>query len=179
MKIPTGSFNGDLDVDKFRINGEEKASIDREDKYHRIMKGHLYYTPDKCLLNKDKEMEKCQVTKKGTQYQVDSTDRCQLLKIYRNENVHLKIKEGRTRFQISYWKGNKLNRLYQFSASPHTLLSFDWSNEVVAVNRFRMKSIPKDTDYFIILIHSKIAFTQIPSREEITSQGRRMCITFN
>ena len=42
VKIPTGSVEVHFDGDKFRINDEEKASLDKEDSYYRILKGHFY-----------------------------------------------------------------------------------------------------------------------------------------
>ena len=171
VKIPTDPFKGHLNGDEFLINGEEKASIDKEDKYFMIMKGHCYYYPDKCVFNPNKEIEECPVTKNGTQYQVDSKDYCQLLKIYKNENVNLTINEveKKLHFAISYRKGKEFNYFYRHFFETNHFLNFDWSNEVVRSTRFNSKSIPKDIDYFQILSDGKIAFTQTPSREEIIS----------
>ena len=170
VKLPIGSFKGTLDADKFRINGEEKASIDKKARYFWIMKGHFYYYDDICLWNSDKEIKECRVTKKGTQYQINSRQYCQLLKIYKNENLNLTINdEKELHFQISYWKAYEFNNFYRNYFKSNDFLSFDWSNEVVRSNKFHSKSIPKDIDYFIILCDGKMTFSQIPSREEISS----------
>ena len=108
VKIPTGSFEGHLNGDKVLINGEEKASIDKEDQYYRIIKGHFYYFIGKCVLNPDEELKNCPVTKNGTKYQANSSNNyCHLLRIYRNENLNLTINEEiQLRLAISYRKGN-------------------------------------------------------------------------
>ena len=170
VKIPTVSFKGHLNGNKYRIHGEEKASIDEEDTYYMIMKGHFYYNTDICFLNQDKEIKECSVTKNGTQYQVDSTDLCQLLKIYRNEDVRLRIhEEKRLYIEISYRKGKEFNYFFRDYFKANGFLNFDWSNELVRSSQFNSKSIPKDIDYFQILADGKIAFIQIPSREGIIS----------
>ena len=107
------------------------------------------------------------------EYQVNTISYCQLMKIYKNENINLTIHDEETlHFEISYWKDDEFHYFYRHFFNTNDFLNFDWSNETVHSNKFHNKSIPKDVEYFMILSDGKVTYSQIPSREEVSSQGK-------
>ena len=173
VEIPTtGSFELQLHWDKILINGEIKASIDKKDGYFQNLKpGQFNISPDRCLLNPDQEIEACKLTKNGTQYQVDSKHLCQLLIVFRNENLNLTWEDGNPFLAISYWKRNKLKEFKIGTFSSSGVLIFDWLKNTFHSNDFsyRRKPFPKNVDEFIILTQEKFKFSQSPSRDEFFS----------
>ena len=128
----------------------------------------FYWSGRKCTLKSNKEVEECQVTKNGTLYQFDSTDYCQLLEVFRNEKLQLKIMKGNSDIVISYWNGKGFIYGLWGYFYPNDFWNFDWSKGVIHSRNFHKKSIPKDVAYLRILIHGKISFRQNPSREKIS-----------
>ena len=103
VKIPSGSVIVHFNGNKVLIDGEIKASLDKEETYFLNGKGHFYYSEDKCILNLNQEIKPCQIIKNETQYQKNSADFCQILQIYRNENVQLTIDAGKANIALSFY----------------------------------------------------------------------------